>query len=269
MHLRPLGSLVAFCFSILACFCALTAHGQEPWNLTGPAFSASVEELQAASAKVPAEKFMEATVLFERDAYTFDSEGRVTYRHDITYRIETDAGVEDWAETRSQWEPWYQNQPEIRARVIALDGKVSTLDPKTITDGPANEDSEETYTDARVRKAPLPGLSVGAIVEEETATIDKQPFFSGGGVYRDAFSRTVPIIRCELLIDVPEKTKLQYRAHLLPDLKTTDTVSDGIRHLRFVQESLKPHADSDIDLSTHNLATPMIEFSTGQSWAAV
>ncbi len=269
MHLRPLGSLVAFCFSILACFCALTAHGQEPWNLTGPAFSASVEELQAASAKVPAEKFMEATVLFERDAYTFDSEGRVTYRHDITYRIETDAGVEDWAETRSQWEPWYQNQPEIRARVIALDGKVSTLDPKTITDGPANEDSEETYTDARVRKAPLPGLSVGAIVEEETATIDKQPFFSGGGVYRDAFSRTVPIIRCELLIDVPEKTKLQYRTHLLPDLKTTDTVSDGIRHLRFVQESLKPHADSDIDLSTHNLATPMIEFSTGQSWAAV
>ena len=269
MHLRPLGSLVAFCFSILACFCALTAHGQEPWNLTGPAFSASVEELQAASAKVPAEKFMEATVLFERDAYTFDSEGRVTYRHDITYRIETDAGVEDWAETRSQWEPWYQNQPEIRARVIALDGKVSTLDPKTITDGPANEDSEETYTDARVRKAPLPGLSVGAIVEEETATIDKQPFFSGGGVYRDAFSRTVPIIRCELLIDVPEKTKLQYRAHLLPDLKTTDTVSGGIRHLRFVQESLKPHADSDIDLSTHNLATPMIEFSTGESWAAV
>lgn len=270
MHLRPVGSFPALCVSLLACICAVSAHSQEPtWNLAGPAFGASVEELRAASAKVPAEKFMEATVLFERDAYMFDAEGRVTYRHAIIYRIESEAGVEDWSETHSQWEPWYQVQPEIRARVIAADGKVSTLDPKTITDGPANEDSEDTYTDARIRKAPLPGLAVGAIVEEETTTSDKQPFFSGGGVYRDAFSRAVPIAHCELLIDVPEKSKLQYRVHLLPDLKTTDTISDGIRHLRFVQESLKAHADSDIDLPTHNLSGPMIEFSTGESWGAV
>ncbi len=270
MVLRPSGTLRALCFSILVCVGSLPAPGQEPsWNVTGPAFSGSVEELQAAAAKVPAEKFMEATVLFERDAYSFDSDGRSTYRHSIVYRIETEAGVEDWAETRSQWEPWYQNQPEILARVIGTDGKVSTLDPKTITDGPANEDSEDTYTDARVRKAPLPGLAVGVIVEEETTLTDKQPFFSGGGVYRDAFSRSVPIVHCELLVDVPERTKLQYRAHLLPNLKITDNTADGTRHLRFVQEYMKAQADSDISLPTHNLAGPMIEFSTGESWAAV
>ena len=39
-----------------------------------------------------------------------------------------------------------------------------------------------------MRKAPLPGMTVGAIVEEETTVSDKQPFFSGGGVYRDVFS---------------------------------------------------------------------------------
>ena len=212
---------------------------------------------------------MEATVLFERDAYSFDAEGRATYKHSIIYRIETQAGIDAWSETHSQWEPWYQNPPEIQARVIAPDGKVSTLDPNTITDGPANEETEDTYTDARVRKAPLPGMGVGVIVEEETTIIDKQPFFSGGGVYRDDFSRLVPIIHCELLIDAPETTKVQYRVQLLPATKTTDTVAGGIRHVRFVQENLKARADSDIDLPTRNISGPVIEFSTGESWAAV
>ncbi len=76
-----------------------------PWTLTDPAISASVDELQAASAKVLAEKFVEAIALFERDAYSFDAEGRAAYRHSIVYRIETEAGVEGWSETRSQWEP--------------------------------------------------------------------------------------------------------------------------------------------------------------------
>ena len=270
MYLRRIGIFFALCLPILACIAALCAHSQEPaWTLTAPAFGASVEALHSASAKLPAEKFMEATVLFERDAYAFDNEGRVTYRHWIIYRIETQAGVDAWAETHTQWEPWYQNQPEIRARIISADGKVSTLDQKTITDGPANEDSEDTYTDARVRKAPLPAMAVGAIVEEETTDVDKLPFFSAGGIYRDEFARSVPIIHCELLIDAPEKTKLQYRVHLLPGVQTSDAVTDGVRHLRFVQENLKPRADSDITLATHNLSAPMIEFSTGESWAAV
>src|SRR4051794_26566799 len=113
---RRFGTFLALASSILACFLGVLAHAQDPtWALNGPAFSGSVEELQAAAAKVPAEKFMEATVLFERDAYTFDSEGRVTYKHSMIYRIESQAGVESWAETRASWEPWYQNQPEIRA----------------------------------------------------------------------------------------------------------------------------------------------------------
>jgi tetratricopeptide (TPR) repeat protein len=265
-----IGTFLVGSLPIFSCFLALEAHGQDPtWALTGPAFSASAGELQSAAAKVPAEKFTEATVLFERDAYSFDAEGRSSYKHSIIYRIETQAGVEGWSETHLQWEPWYQDQPEIRARVIAPDGKVSTLDQKTVTDGPATEDNEGTYTDARMRKAPLPALAVGVIVEEETILIDNQPFFSGGGVFRDEFTRSVPIVHCELLIDAPEKTRLQYRVHLLPGVKTTDAVSDGVRHVQFVQDYMKGRVESDIELPTHQITGPMIEFSTGESWAAV
>jgi tetratricopeptide (TPR) repeat protein/transglutaminase-like putative cysteine protease len=212
---------------------------------------------------------METTVLFERDSYRIDAQGRVTYLHSFIFRIETQAGVEDWAETSARYAPWYENQPTIQARVILPDGRVTQLDPKTVIDGPASEDDDDVYTDERIRKAPLPALAIGAIVEEETITQDKQPFFAGGEVYRDYASRNVPIVRYELLIDVPSNLKLQYRVHHLDTVKVSDSEHDGTRHLQFALGYLPARADSDIKLASHDDLSPMIEFSTGDSWEAV
>lgn len=250
-------------------FIAVFAHAQPSWSIVGGAFTASPEEIRSAASKIPSEEFMETTVLFERDGYTFDAAGRLTYSHRILYRIENQAGIEDWAEIRAHWEPWYQNQPQFHARVIEPDGKVIELDQKTVTDGPAKEDDEDTYTDARVRKAPLPGMTVGAIVEDESITSDKLPYFSGGEAYRDSFLRSVPNIHSELVIDAPTTLKLRYRVHLMPNVKISEDESAGIHHLRFVQGYLGAVEDSDIDLPTHNFSGPLIEFSTGESWSAV
>jgi hypothetical protein len=43
---------------------------------------------------------------------------KVTRVHQLLYRIETKAGVDEWSRTSIQWDPWYQNQPSIRARVL-------------------------------------------------------------------------------------------------------------------------------------------------------
>jgi tetratricopeptide (TPR) repeat protein len=254
----------------LMALAAAQLRGQAPvWPLDGPSFSASMDEIQKAAAKVTAEQFAEATVLFERDAYTIDAHGLVTYRHSMIWRIETKAGVDNWTESSERWEPWYQKQPEIHARVIAADGKVVQLDQKTITDGPATEQEEETYTDARIRKAPLPGLAIGAIVEEETVLEDKSPFFTGGGIYRDFFSRNVPVVHSELVVDAAKELKLQYRTHLLPNIMVTDEEQGNARHLKFVQGFQAAHESSDIKLATHIYSSPMVEFSTGDSWASV
>jgi tetratricopeptide (TPR) repeat protein len=259
---------------ILAFICTMmavdAAHGQEPvWPLVGPMFQDSAADVQKAAAQITPEKFMDATVLFERDSYRIDAEGRVTYRHSLTFRIETQAGVDNWAEVSARYAPWHQNQPDIQARVILPDGRVSQLDPKTVIDGPASDDDKSVYTDDRIRKAPLPALAIGAIVEEETVTEDKQPFFVGGGIYRDPASRSVPIVRSELLIEAPSKLKLQYRVHHLDTVKVTDSEQNGMRHLQFVQGYLPARADSDIELDTHDDLNPMIVFSTGESWAGV
>ena len=246
-----------------------TQAQQPQWPVTGPALAAPPGEIQAAAAKIQAEPLTEATVFFERDAYSFDKAGRLTYRHTLIYRVETESGVEDWSEIRVRWAPWYQNSPEIRARVIGTDGKVSTLDPKTITDGPAREESQDTYTDQRVRKAPLPGMAAGSVVEEEDVRTDKAPYFTGGGVYTDAYVRGVPTICVQLFVEVPASTNLRYKLHGLPDARIKDEVQGDTRHFSLQQGYLPGLVASDIELPTHEMRGPIVVFSTGESWADV
>jgi len=254
----------------LACIVSTVAFGQSSdWPIAGPALSASPAEVQAAAAKIQAEPFTETTMFFERDAFSFDAGGRMTYRHTMIFRMETQEAVKNWSEIRVGWSPWHQEMPEIRARVIAPDGKVSVLDPKTITDGPAREDGEDTYTDARVRKVPLPAAAVGSIVEQETVSTDKEPLFAGGIGYGNSFSWEVPFHRGELRIDVPTSVKFRIKVMALPDAKIKDEVVGDMRHYSLEQGFIPARAESDIPLRTHNFIGHGTRFSTGESWATV
>ena len=255
---------------LFTCHASTSARPESvDWPIAGPALSASPAEIQAAAAKIQAEPFMEATVFFERDSYTFDDAGRMTYRHTLIYRMETQEGIKNWSEIRVGWSPWHQEIPEIRARVIAPDGKVSVLDPKTITDGPAREDAEDTYTDARVRKVPLPAASVGSIVEQETVSTDKEPLFAGGSGYWDSFSWEVPYRRAELRIDLPKAASFRIKVMALPDAKIKDEVVGDMRHYSLEQGYIPARAESDIPLPTHEFIGHGTRFSTGESWASV
>jgi len=255
---------------LVSSIASTVALAQSPdWPIAGQAMSASPVEIQAAAAKIQAEPFTEATVFFERDAFTFDAAGRTTYRHTLIFRMETQEGVKNWSEIRVGWSPWHQEIPEIRARVIAPDGKVSILDPNTITDGPAREDGEDTYTDARVRKVPLPTAAVGSIVEQETVRTDKEPLFTGGIGYGNSFSWGVPFHRGELRIDVPKSASFRIKVMALPDAKIKDEVAGDMRHYSLDQGYLPASVESDIPLHTHNFLGHGTRFSTGESWAAV
>lgn len=266
----PASLRASFYLSLLALTAAISVPAQQAvWPLDGPAFSASVQDVRAAAAKVTPEKFALVTVLFERETYVLDAQGRVDFQQNMVFRIEDQAAIDGWSQVAARWEPWFEDKPEIHARVIAPDGTVSELDQKTVADGPANENDEETYTDARIRKAPLPGLKVGSIVEQEIRVADKQPFFSGGGVYRDYFSRPVPIVREELIVSVPAQSHLQYRVHSMPGVKIADATQAGVRTLRFDEPYQTGYSRGDIELATHEYVSPMVEFSTGESWLSV
>ena len=259
-------------YFLIACLVILprAIHAQNvAWPLDGPAFSASPTDIAAAAAKIPAEKFAPITVLYEEEKDVLDAAGRVTNTHRVIYRIETQAAVEAWSEASVEWEAFYQQEPEIHARVIRPDGAAVELDQKTLTDVPAQNESDGTYSDERIHKAPLPGLAVGAIVEEETIRADKDPLFSAGGVYRTYFQREVPIVRSRLIFEAPTGTVLQYRVNFLPEIEVKSEETGGIHRLIFDQGHLAPIVRSDINLATSKPLYPTVEVSTGKSWQSV
>src|SRR5580704_14212407 len=252
-------SVVCFQVALLPC-----AFGQATTSaLDGPAF-APPSEVIAAAAKVTPEKYANVTILYEEEKDVLDTEGRVTNVHRLIYRIETQAGVEGWSESAVAWEAFYQKEPTIRARVIRPGGSVAELDAKTITDVPARNEGDGTYSDERIHKAPLPGLSVGAIVESETMRIDKEPFFNGGGVYRFFPQRDVPVMRTRYIVEAPAALPLQYRVGLLPGIAVKDESTAGTRRLVFDQGYLAATINSDIHLATRAPRVPTVEVSTGK-----
>ncbi len=72
-------------------------------------------------------------VLQNDDTFSFDSDGRVVHTAYRVYKVLTQQAAE-WDEVSVHWEPWHEERPTIRARVISADGVVHQLDSATITD---------------------------------------------------------------------------------------------------------------------------------------
>jgi len=235
----------------------------------GDAFTMSAPAMLAASATILPDKLSDVTILYEEADYRMTDTGALTYTHRLVYRIETHKGVEGWAETSIDWDPWYQNPSQLHARVLQNDGTFAELDQKTVTDAAVNSDEEDTYTSARQRKAPLPGLAVGSIVEEVVSVEGKKPYFAGGCVYRYYFTDNAPVERQKIVVDLPSSMPFQDRISNLPQLSVTRSEADGRRHIVYAQGHQGATVWGDIDLASTTTPLPVVEFATGSSWASV
>ncbi len=235
----------------------------------GAPFTIGVESLRGVSALVPVSKEFGAKVLYEEGKYQISADGRLTYTHREVYRVDSEAAVTGWAEVSAQWDPWYEDSAQIHARVLQPDGTFVDLDQKTITDAPVKGDDSETYSSAHVRRAPLPGMAIGSIVEEEEIIEGKTPYFSGGSVYGFAFRDNVPVARKRLIVEMPSSLPYKEMIHDLPKLVVDRKDADGQRRVVYVEQGIEAARSYDIDLPTNEPIQPMVEFATGSSWGAV
>jgi tetratricopeptide (TPR) repeat protein len=234
-------------------------------------FAASATELATASAEVPPSHEHDVQILYEEGNYRIAADGTLAFRERMIYRIDSADGVKNWAEISSQWDPWFEKQVQLQARVLEPNGSFVELDQKTITDAPVHADSDEddTYSSEHERRAPLPGLAIGAIVEELISTDEKQPYFAGGLAYRYSFRNNMPIAHERMTVELPTATPFKDLVLNLPDLVISRTEVDGQRRIVYEAANLPARHGSDIDLETDAPNTPMVEFATGASWAAV
>lgn len=241
----------------------LAADEPRPWESSR--FSNPAAFYQAASA-VPAPAGEDAVVIWEEQAHVFEADGRSTSTYYIVFKVVTQKGAENWADISWNWEPWHEERPTLKARVITPDREEHVLDPKTIADAAARETDSKIYSDRRVLRAPLPAMTAGAVVEEEFIEKEDAPIFGAGTVSEFYFGRSVPVTRARLVLDAPASLPLQYRLSLLPDLKPQRTGQNGRVQFVFEAGPLEALANAPDYLPSDVPAYPLVAFSTGASW---
>jgi len=251
---------------IQATFCS-AAPAQTSWNI--PRFASDPAALYQAAAGVNSTPETLVVVLDEEDDYVFDADGKAVHTRYMVYKILAQQAVEGWGGVSLGWEPWHDERPMVRARVLAPDQVVHQLDPKTITDAAAKDDDEDIYGDSRVVRAPLPAIAPGAIVEEEDVLKESVPFFGAGVVTRIYFGRPVPVQRRQLVLDAPASLPVKYAITLLPNMQPQKAEHEGRMHLVFEQSPIEALDDPETYLPSDLPAQPHVEFSTGVSWQSI
>ncbi|MBK7078827.1 MAG: DUF3857 domain-containing protein [Myxococcales bacterium] len=255
---------------VLVCaFVAVASGLAGAGPLDKPAFTATPAELLAeARAAKPAGHAV--AILREDVTFTFDARGRVERRYRTVFTVVEPSGADDWGTIGLDWQPFYQDKPTIRARVINLDGSVTDFDPALMHDAPAVNESPTVFSDRRDLTAPLPRLAVGAVVEEEFVFPDREPLLAAGTVHWIGPQRDVPIPRKVITISSPTalKATVVTRGPAIAWKPTTRTGA-GRTVVTYDLANLQPYDDGAVGAPVDWIPYPMIGIATGASWAAI
>lgn len=246
---------------------AMAAANSLPWD--EPHFSSDARTFYDAASSVHAPGGADVLVLDEEEKYSFDSDGRQVYTHYLVYKVLTQKGAESWDSIGVRWEPWHDQRPAVKARVITSDYEVHDLGDKAISDAPATDEANETYGDRRVLRAPLPAIAPGAVVEEERTVRESSPFFSAGSVSRIYVGRSVPVQRTRLVLEAPSSLPMHYEIHLLPDVHPQRREADGRVTVDFEIGPMDALEDEEPLFPSDVPAYPSVTFSMGESWKRI
>ena len=240
----------------------------DPWS--APHFSIDPKTLYQAASAAPAPDGANVTELSEDEHFTFDETGRLVHVGHAIYKVLTQKGAEGWDSLAVSWEPWLEARPVIRARVIAPDFSVHTLDPNTITEAPARGGDYKTYSDGKRLRAPLPAIAPGVVVEEEFSVTENQTLFAAGRVGRIALGQEdVPVAHSRVVFDFPAALPLRTNLLLLPGIKPVRAETGGRVTLTYDVGPLDAIDTREPYLPPEDVRFPMIEYSTGASWQSI
>src|SRR6185295_16138078 len=243
-----------------------TAPSAAPW--ADAAFATAPGALLAAAKALPPAADQSVDFLLFETRLTLEADGLWSERQHQIYRVLDASAVDDWAYVEQGWSPWHQLRPVLSARVIGLDGTERRLDPKTIAESSAGEDSAILFDDAKVLRAPLPAVEVGAIVEIETYVRDQRPLFAAGSVRRLTFpSDHLRLARVD--VDAAAAAPLHWVRRLLPEAGPNERIEGGRRRLHFEWRDLVWKSPLVVGLPSDRPWYPYLAFSSGATWQSV
>jgi tetratricopeptide (TPR) repeat protein/transglutaminase-like putative cysteine protease len=251
----------------LAALGARAAAESHPWD--APEFAGDPKAILQAAQAVPNPKGYDVIVLLDDRHVTLDAQGRMTEVRRFTYRVNTTKGVENWGSIAASWEPWHQERPELKTRVITADGATHLLDPATLVDAPAGGENAQIYSDNRIYKGPMPAVAPGSVVEQVIITREKLPFFEAGMARRRYYGQYVPILQARLVIEAPSSLPLRYAVRLLPRAVTSKTEANGKVTVSIEIGAMEAQRRQEPFLPPDAPMWPHVDFSTGVSWQQI
>jgi transglutaminase-like putative cysteine protease len=268
MRIFPRHFVAAAAALLLALEAGAVLAASGGWRDT-PAFGVPAGELLRAAAGIERQRPTDVVILLDERIYEVDEQHRATVRSRMIYRVDSPAGVENWAASSASWQPWYQERPVIRARVVTPDGREHTIDQGLLRDAGTRSGDNQIYDDSHVLQGPLPAIAVGAVVEEQIEIRDEKPFFGAGSVYREYIGRPVPVLLTRIVIDAPDSLPVRRATRLLPNAEVTETRANGRVRWVLEQGPLDEQGAMDSNLPPEQPGWASVEFSTAPSWQAV
>ncbi|HEX7191191.1 MAG TPA: DUF3857 domain-containing protein [Thermoanaerobaculia bacterium] len=230
-----------------------------------PPFSADPKQLLAAASAVDP-KSESVVYLLNEATYSFAADGRTKRTRHMIERVATEEGASQAGTISAWWAPWYEEKPSIQARVIGADGAVHQLDPKAIIEA-TQELERDIFSDERVLRGPLPGVTTGSIVETVITTEGRSPIAGGGKYGRFDFAFGVAVERSRLVLDAPAGVVPQIvnKAGVEPRV-----VEENGRRITIFEKSHSDAIDEAEDsIAPDDSAYPYVAFATGSSWAEI
>ena len=234
----------------------------------GEALAGDPQEVfkQAAALKPP--KDGQVDLLLYEEHLRLEADGRRTITRRMVFRPLNRAVAEYWGQVQVPYAPWYQQRPEIKARVITNDGQAHLFDGKTIADAPLGGDDHRIYSDRRLLRAPLPAIEVGAVAETVIVTRDEQPYFAAGTVSEFDVGAATPIRRWRLVVEHPADypVVITVQGIDLKEIKEQD--GDTVRHT-FALDDVPENTPPLPLLPPEKIRQPRILVSSRSTWSDV
>ena len=221
-----------------------------------------------AAARAAGESGSFGLILYEHMGVSFLPDGAKERVYRVVARVDTPEGVPALGGFRGQWQRWRTKGLDVRARSISPTGQVRELDPDSLISRALGNAGGEVYSDARLTEGPIPGVTVGAVIETQVLKRESAIFPGVASEARLEVGWPIPVVRTLVEVDAPADAKL---GHRLVNIQGAPTLSEtgGRKRLTLKLgrlEAVKPQGAFGDPATSH---VGYVEASLIPSWKQV
>jgi transglutaminase-like putative cysteine protease len=167
-------------------------------------------------------------VLVDATSVRVENDGRVVKTFRRVIQVLTDAGASHLREQQFGFVPGHQNFVVHWLRVVRPDGSVVSAAPTQVqeSDVPAPVSTSPVYSDQKVVRMSLSGVSAGTLLDVDFTLEERKPALKGDFSQSYIFTPGSSIERTSFILDMPSSVTPRIKEQNLDFKRVTKTISD-------------------------------------------